>query len=84
MEEYPDLRFSKTAAGIMRTRASQFQFSPAHSGLKIAKEMMMITAVRLQGNNKKVEGWVLFAMIYKYLDCFNNYECMDFYAKSEN
>jgi len=55
--EYPTLKFSRIAAGIINTKAIQLQFLLNHSllSVKLSKSTRMIEKSP-QGNSKKVEG----------------------------
>jgi hypothetical protein len=57
MVEYPTLKFSKIAAGIMRTKVIQLQLLRNHPSLNAKFRISISTIERSpQGNSKKVDG----------------------------
>jgi hypothetical protein len=55
--EYPTLRFSKIAAGMIRTSAIQLQFLPKKLLKAVLSKSIRTMDKRLHGNTKKVEAF---------------------------
>lgn len=57
MVEYPTLKFSRIAAGMIKTKAIQLQFLLNQALLRVRFSKMIRTIdINPQGNNRNVEG----------------------------